>query len=187
MSFFIDFMCRILRPVLLRDKDSDRNISTLLYENPTCEWRRQQTFLDDFITKSVHVLSSFHVPSFAGMAENVKGKWFTYDKECLINVDIIIQAINSILWRLSTPDANGWRKLRGVSLAMGNKGVTSCIFGNVSYLTRAVMENPNRAACFARSQWTVVLLGSSSWAAGIVHTAVTLGLYDQVNDGIIFG
>lgn len=75
-----------------------------------------------------------------------------------------------------------WRSLEGVALAMGDKGVTSCLFWDINRLTEAVMQNPNRAVCFVRSQWTVVLLGSSSWAGDTIRTAVHLGLYDQVSD-----
>lgn len=77
-----------------------------------------------------------------------------------------------------------WQKFEGVALRMGEKGVTSCLFRNINQLTAAVMQNPNRAICFVRSEWTVVLLGSSSWAASTVRSAVNLGLYDQVSDHI---
>lgn len=63
---------------------------------------------------------------------------------------------------------------------MGDKGVTSCLFRNINQLTEAVMLNPNRAVCFARSKWTVVMLGTPSWAVDTIRTAVNLGLYDQV-------
>ena len=78
------------------------------------------------------------------------------------------------------------RAAKGVALIMGDNGITNCLFRNISHLVQAVMLNPPKAVCFTKRQWTVVLMGNSSWAATAVSTAVTLGLYDQVSKGLRF-
>lgn len=79
------------------------------------------------------------------------------------------------------PTDSEWRKLHGVSRKMGGKGITSCLFRNITKLTGSIMKNPNRNECFVHSKWTIVLMGSSSWAAHTVRTAVEIGLYDKVS------
>ena len=64
---------------------------------------------------------------------------------------------------------------------MGEKEVSICHFLNMRHLVRVVMRSPNKAECFTHSQWSIVLMGSSSWAANEVYTATTIGLYDQVS------
>lgn len=95
-----------------------------------------------------------------------------FNQNFVCTLDLFLQPTDSV-----------WPKLQGVSRKMGGQGVTSCLFHNITKLTGSIMKNPNRNECFAHSKWTVVLVGSSSWAAHSVRTAVKIGLYDQVSNG----
>lgn len=69
-SFFTEVMNKTRKPLIFKDKD------TLLYGNDICNamvLMKRQMYLDDFINKSVHVLSTFNIPSFAATTENGRG------------------------------------------------------------------------------------------------------------------
>ncbi|ROT79871.1 Glutamate receptor [Penaeus vannamei] len=57
-------------------------------------------------------------------------------------------------------------------------GVPLCMFASLSELTKGAMTLPDHALCFANREWTVVLVGSSLWGAGLVATAKATGLYE---------
>ncbi|KAK4327588.1 hypothetical protein Pmani_001945 [Petrolisthes manimaculis] len=58
-------------------------------------------------------------------------------------------------------------------------GVSICTFSSLAALTQEVMLRPSLATCFQGSQWTVVVVGTPSWAASIIVTSPSLGLYHQ--------
>lgn len=60
-------------------------------------------------------------------------------------------------------------------------GVPLCMFASLSELTKGAMTLPDHALCFANREWTVVLVGSSLWGAGLVATAKATGLYEAVS------
>lgn len=68
----------------------------------------------------------------------------------------------------------------GVASEAWLRGVAVCTFTNITVLTQEVMRQPSLARCFHDRQWTVVLVGSSTWAASVILAAPTLELYDQV-------
>ncbi|KAK3879745.1 hypothetical protein Pcinc_015731 [Petrolisthes cinctipes] len=73
----------------------------------------------------------------------------------------------------------GRRSMEMMTWAIWQHGVSICTFSSLAALTREVMLRPSLATCFHGRQWTVVLVGTPSWAASTIVTSPSLGLYHQ--------
>ncbi|KAK4297279.1 hypothetical protein Pmani_030286 [Petrolisthes manimaculis] len=73
----------------------------------------------------------------------------------------------------------GRRSMEMMTWAVWQHGVSICTFSSLAAMTQEVMLRPSLATCFHGRHWTVMVVGTPSWAASTIVTSPSLGLYHQ--------